>query len=90
MPAKRHFIFMNQKQFASVLIKVLGIYFLVDGAIRVFSGVLVLFSSILGRGMMGTGIYLWTGPAAGIVLAAVGILLTVLSQPIADLLFKDE
>jgi hypothetical protein len=79
---------MNQKQFANVLIKVLGIYFLVDGVIRIFSGVISLFSAMIARGI--SGIYLWATPVIGIILAIIGFLLIVLSQPIADLLFKDE
>ena len=80
---------MKQRQLADVFIKVLGLYFLVDGVVRVISGVLNLFATLTTRGGY-TSVYLWLTPLTGVILAVIGFLFIVLSRAIADLLFRDE
>ena len=80
---------MNPKQLANVLIKILGLYFCVDGVVRIISGMLNLFAVLTTRNGLGS-IYAWLNPFTGLILAAIGFLFIVLSRPIADLLFKDE
>ena len=80
---------MNQKQLANVLIKILGLSFCVDGAVRAASGVLNLFAMLTTRNGLSTA-YLWATPLTGLLLAGIGILFIALSRPIADLLFRDE
>lgn len=80
---------MNQKQMADVFIKVLGLYFSVDGIVRVISGALNLFVVLAGQRSFGSA-YVWLAPFTGLILTAIGVLLIALSQAIADLLFKDK
>jgi hypothetical protein len=79
---------MNQKQLADVLIKILGLSFGVDGVIRIFSGVISIFSEVIRNGI--SGIYFWTTPLTGGALVLIAFLLIVLSQTIADVMFRDE
>lgn len=80
---------MTKKQLADVLIKVLGLSFCVDGIIRIVSGVISVFATLATR--FGTGsVYVWVTPFTGVILAAIGLLLVVLSRAIADMLFRDE
>ena len=80
---------MTKKQLADVLIKILGLYFCVDGILRVVSGVITVFATLATR--FGTGsIYTWVTPFTGLILVAIGFLLIVLSRAIADVLFRDE
>ena len=74
---------MNSKQLANVLIKILGLSFCVDGAVRVVSGILNLFAMLTVRNGS-SSIYIWINPFTGLLLAAIGFLLIVLSRPIAD------
>lgn len=80
---------MKQRQLADVFIKVLGLYFLVDGTVRTVSGVLNLLATFTSRGAYAS-LYLWVSPFAGALMAIIGFLLVMLSRAIADLLFKDE
>jgi len=80
---------MNQKQLANVLIKVLGLYFCVDGLVRIVSGVLNMLAVLTSRSGFGS-FYTWMSPFTGMILAAIGLFLVLLSRPVADILFKDE
>jgi len=80
---------MNQKQLANVLIKILGLYFCVDGVVRVISGVFNLLAILASRSGFGS-FYAWVSPFTGIILGGIGLLLILLSRMIADVLFKDE
>ncbi len=80
---------MNQNQLANVLIKILGLYFCVDGFVRIVSGVLNLLAMLTSRNGFGS-FYAWVSPFIGLILAAIGFLLIVLSRAIADILFKNE
>jgi hypothetical protein len=80
---------MKQNQLANVLIKMLGLYFCVDGFVRVVSGVLSLLVDIMSRSGFGS-FYGWVSPFSGLIMAAIGLLLILLSRAIADILFKDE
>ena len=80
---------MKQNQLANVLIKVLGLYFCVDGFVRVVSGVLNLLAVMTSRSGYGS-LYAWVAPFTGMIMAAIGLLLVLLSRAIADTLFKDE
>lgn len=80
---------MKQKELANVLIKVLGLYFLVDGGVRVISGALNLLGALTTLRTFGS-FYTWVTPFTGMLLAAIGLLLILLSRAIADILFKDE
>lgn len=80
---------MQQRQLANVLIKILGLYFGVDGLVRIVSGVLNMLAVLTSRGGFGS-FYTWISPFAGMIMAALGMLFILLSRPIADILFKDE
>ena len=80
---------MKQNQLANVLIKVLGLYFCVDGFVRIVSGVLNLLAVMTSRSGYGS-LYAWVAPFTGMIMAAIGLLLVLLSRAIADTLFKDE
>jgi hypothetical protein len=53
------------------------------------SGILSLLSMLTSRGSLGSSYY-WVTPFSGLLLAAIGFLLIVLSKSVADLLLKDE
>ena len=80
---------MNQKQLANVLIRILGLYFLVDGGVRTISGALNLLASLANLRTFGS-VYVWITPFTGMLLAAVGLVLILASRALADILFKDE
>jgi hypothetical protein len=80
---------MKQNQLANVLIKILGLYFLVDGFVRIVSGVLNLLAVMTSRSGFGS-FYTWVAPFTGMILAAIGLLFVLLSRVLADTLFKDE
>jgi len=80
---------MNQKQLANVLIRILGLYFLVDGCVRTISGALNLLASLTNLRTFGS-VYLWITPFTGMLLAAIGLVLILTSHALADILFKDE
>ena len=80
---------MKQNQLANVLIKILGLYFCVDGFVRIVSGVLNLLAVMTSRNSFGS-IYSWVAPFTGMIMAAVGLIFILLSRAIADTLFKDE
>jgi hypothetical protein len=80
---------MNQKQLANVLIKILGLYFCVDGLVRIVSGVLNLLAVLMSRSGSGS-LYTWISPFTGMIMAALGLLFILLSRAVADTLFKDE
>jgi len=79
---------MKQNQLANVLIKILGLYFCVDGFVRFVTGLLSLLAYMTSRGF--GALYTWVAPFTGMILAAIGLLLILLSRAIADALFKDE
>ncbi|HEY3760157.1 MAG TPA: hypothetical protein VGN23_00210 [Verrucomicrobiae bacterium] len=79
---------MNQKQLANVLVKILGLYFAVDGIVRIFNGVITIFMEVINRGL--PGFYYWTSLLSGMLVGVIGFLLIVLSSVIADLMFRDE
>jgi len=79
----------NQKQLANVLIRILGLYFLVDGGVRTISGALNLLASLANLRTFGS-VYVWITPFTGMLLAAVGLVLILASRALADILFKDE
>jgi hypothetical protein len=82
---------MNQKQLANVLIKVLGLWLCVESLTHIISSVISLLSTLLERGRgFGSGLYFWMNPLNGIAMGIAGVLFVLLSQSIADLLFKDE
>jgi hypothetical protein len=80
---------MKQNQLANVLIKMLGLYFCVDGFVRIVSGVLNLLAALTNLRSFGS-LYTWISPFSGMIMAAIGLLLILLSRAIADALFKDE
>jgi len=80
---------MKQSQLADVLIKILGLYFCVDGGVRFLSSGLTVLSAMANLRTYGA-FYGWVTPFTGMVLAAVGLLLIFLSRTIAEILFKDE
>jgi len=80
---------MKQNQLANVLIKILGLYFCVDGFVRIVSGVLNLLAALTNLRSFGS-LYTWISPFSGMIMAAIGLLLILLSRAIADALFKDE
>ena len=80
---------MNQKQLANVLIKILGLYFCVDGFVRIVSSVISLLAVLTSRNGFGS-LYAWVSPFTGLLMAAIGLLFILLSRAIADILFKDE
>lgn len=81
--------FMTKKQLADVFIKILGLYFCVDGVIRVIAGMISLLATLTTRFSTGS-IYVWATPFTGMVLVVIGFLFIVLSRAIADFLFRDE
>jgi len=81
---------MNQKQLANVLIKILGLSFGVEGVVRIFTGIISIFSEVASRGLPGLYLYLWTTPLGGLAIGVIGFVLIVLSRTIADILFGDE
>ncbi len=81
---------MQQRQLANVLIKILGLYFGVDGLVRIVSGALNMLAVLTAsRGGFGS-FYAWINPFTGMIMAGIGLLFILLSRPIADILFKDE
>jgi len=80
---------MKQNQLANVLVKILGLYFLVDGGVRMISGALNLLGALTSLRTF-SSFYVWVTPFTGMLLAAIGLLLILLSRAIAGLLFKDE
>ncbi|HXR04650.1 MAG TPA: hypothetical protein VN836_08075 [Verrucomicrobiae bacterium] len=80
---------MKQNQLANVLIKMLGLYFCVDGFVRIVSGLLNLLAALTNLRSFGS-IYTWVAPFTGMIMAAIGLLFILLSRAIADALFKDE
>jgi hypothetical protein len=80
---------MQQKQLANVLVKILGLYFGVEGVVRAVSGVLNLLAVLTSRSGFGS-VYAWVSPFTGLIMAAIGLFFILLSRPIADILFKDE
>ncbi len=80
---------MNQKQLANVLIKILGLYFCVDGLVRIISGVLNMLAVLTSRSGFGS-FYTWISPFTGIIMATIGLFFIVLSRVIADILIRDE
>ena len=80
---------MTKKQMADVFIKVLGLYFCVDGVVRGLTGIFNIFASLFSR-YGGISSYTWVTVFTGLVLGGIGVLLMVLSRSMADALFKDE
>jgi len=80
---------MKPKQLADVFIKILGLYFAVDGSVRIISGVLNLLVVVAGQRGFGSA-YVWLNPFTGLILAVIGFLFIVFSRELADLLIKDE
>ena len=80
---------MKQSQLANVLIKMLGLYFCVEGFVRIVSGVLSLLAALTSLRSFGS-LYTWVAPFTGMIMAAIGLLLILLSRAIADALFKDD
>jgi len=80
---------MKQNQLANVLIKILGLYFCVDGGVRIISGMLNLLGALTSLRSFGS-FYPWVAPLSGMIMAAIGLLLILLSRALADILFKDD
>ena len=80
---------MKQNQLGNVLIKILGLYFLVDGGVRMISGALNLMGALTSLRSIGS-FYVWVTPFTGMILAVIGLLLILSSRALADILFKDE
>jgi hypothetical protein len=81
---------MKQKQLANVLIKILGLSLCVQSLTHVMTGAFSLLSALMQAGRSYGSSYLWLNPLTGLALGIVGLLFIFLSQPLADLLFKDE
>jgi uncharacterized membrane protein (UPF0136 family) len=81
---------MKTKQLANILIKILGIYFSLEGIPSFISGVLMgllgLFSSVAAK----YSTYEWTYGIGGVIKLVVGIIFIVKSRKIAEFFFKDE
>ena len=68
---------MQQKQLANVLIKILGLYFGVDGLVRIVSGVLNMLAVLTAAVASGHSIP-GSVPFAGMIMAAIGMLFILL------------
>jgi len=80
---------MKQSQLANVLIRILGLYFCVDGGVRIISGALNLLAALASLRAFGS-LYTWIAPLTGMIMAAIGLLLILSSRALADIMFKDE
>ena len=89
---KHNFKFMNQKQLANVLIKVLGLSVCLYAIPRFVSEFLFGLLNILmsGGGESMEIIRVFASPIGAVVQAAIGIFLIVRSRWVADKLFKNE
>jgi len=81
---------MKTKQLANVLIKLLGIYFCLEGIPSVISGVLMGLLGLFSSGPAKYSTYEWTYAIGGGIQFVVGLFLVVKSRKIAEYLFKAE
>ena len=81
---------MKTKQFANVLIKLLGIHFCLEDIASFISEVLIALHRLLAPAWNQHLDYEWAYVVSGIIRLLVGVFFILKSQKIADYLFKDE